>query len=172
MVSTTGKVGSALEEVVSIAGEVGSALEYVDSVVTATVVVSIGVAVVSVAGVALGVLCVSGWVIATVVVTGTRPPVSGATAYGGSNMPNGPHALQGEAQDLTFSGATRIGSHLPLGTAVAIAEGSCVCGQSVPRSFRVSCRVAELTRSMVETWSRSRGNTMLVPEGPARPAVL
>ena len=172
MVSITGDVDSALEEVVSITGEVGSALEEVDSVVIATVVVSTGVAVVSVAAVALGLLCVSGWVIAIVVVTGTRPPLSGATAYGGSNMPNEPHALQGEAQDLTGSGATRIGSHLPLGTAVAITDGASVCGQSVPRSFRVSCRVAELTRSMVETWSRSRGNTKLVPEGPARPAVL
>lgn len=155
---------------VSTAGEVDSVLWEVDSAVTATVVVAIGVAVISVAGVALGVVCVSGWVIATVVVTGTKPPVSGETAYGGSNNPNEPHALQGEAQDLTGSGATRIGSHLPLG--VGVAKGASVCGQSVPRSFRVSCRVAELTRSTVETWFRSSGNTRLVPDGPARPAVL
>ena len=49
------------------------------SVDTAIVLVSTGVAVVS-TEVALGVACVSGWVIATVVVTGTRPPVSGETA--------------------------------------------------------------------------------------------
>lgn len=91
-------------------------LEVVDSVVTDTVEV------VSVAETTLEV--VSGCVIETVVVAGTRPPASGDTAYGGSNMPKLPHALQGEAQDLTGSGATRIGSHRPLGAAVAITEGS------------------------------------------------
>lgn len=49
------------------------------SVDTAVVLVSTGVAVVS-TEVALGVVLVSGWVIASVVVTGTRPPVSGETA--------------------------------------------------------------------------------------------
>ena len=134
---------------------------------------STGVAIVSVAetNVVLGLVCVADGV-ATVVVTGTKPPVSGPTAYGGSNNPKLPHALHGEAHDLTGSGATRIGSQRALGAAVAITEGASVCGQSVPRSLRVSWRVAELVRSMVETWSRSRGNTTLVPEGPARPAVL
>lgn len=49
------------------------------SVDTAIVLVSTGVGVVS-TDVALGVVCVSGCVIATVVVTGTKPPVSGETA--------------------------------------------------------------------------------------------
>jgi hypothetical protein len=168
---TLEEVISAWEEVVSTTGELASSLDEVDSVVSATVVESTGVAVVSVTELVLGVVCVSDCS-GTVVVTGTRPPVSGATAYGGSNIPKLPHALQGEAHDLTGSGATRIGSHRPLGAAVATTEGASVCGQSVPRSFRVSCRVAELVRSMVETWSRSRGKTTLVPEGPARPAVL
>lgn len=53
--------------------------EEVDSVDTTIVLVSTGIAVVS-TEVALGVVGVSGWVIATVVVTGTRPPVSGETA--------------------------------------------------------------------------------------------
>lgn len=73
---------------VSITGKVASVLEEVDSLVTGIVVVSTDVTVVSVTEVALGVVCVSGWVIAAVVVTGTRPPVSGETAYGGSNSPN------------------------------------------------------------------------------------
>jgi hypothetical protein len=137
-------------EVVSTTDEVASSLDEVDSVVSATFVEPTGVAVLSVTELVLGVVCVSDWG-ATVVVTGTRPPVSGGTAYGGSNIPKLPHALQGEAHDLTGSGATRIGSHRPLGAAVAITEGASVCGQSVPRSFRVSWRVAELVRSMVET---------------------
>lgn len=54
---------------------------------------------------------------AVVVVTGacTRPPESGATAYGGSNKPNPPHALHGDAHALTGSGAARIGLHRLLG---------------------------------------------------------
>lgn len=51
--------------------------EELASVDTAIVLVSTGVAVVS-TELTLGVLCVSGWVISTVVVT--RPPVSGDTA--------------------------------------------------------------------------------------------
>lgn len=140
--------------------------------VAETLVDSIGIAVVSVAETnVLGLVCVADGV-ATVVVTGTKPPVSGSTAYGGSNIPKLPHALHGEAHDLTGSGATSIGSQRALGAAVSITAGASVCGQSVPRSLRVSWRVAELERSMVETWSRSRENTTLVPEGPARPAVL
>lgn len=73
---------------VSITGKVASVLEEVDSVVTDILVVSTEVMVVSVAEVALGIVCASGWVIAAVVVAGTRPPVSGETAYGGSNSPN------------------------------------------------------------------------------------
>lgn len=56
-----------------------STVEEVPSVVTAIVLGSTGVAVVS-AEVRLGVVCTSGCVIAIVVVTGTRPPVSGDTA--------------------------------------------------------------------------------------------
>lgn len=56
-----------------------STVEEVPSVVTAIVLGSTGVAVVS-AEVGLGVVCTSGCVIAIVVVTGTRPPVSGDTA--------------------------------------------------------------------------------------------
>lgn len=142
--AVTGKLVSELEEVDSVITDivvVGSAaetrLEVVDSVVT-DIVVAVSVAettlevvdsvvadtveVVSVAETTLEV--VSGCVIETVVVAGTRPPASGDTAYGGSNMPKLPHALQGKAQDLTGSGATRIGSHRPLGAAVAITEGS------------------------------------------------
>jgi hypothetical protein len=59
--------------------DVLSSGEEVGSVDTTIVLVSTGVAVVS-TEVALGVVGVSGWVIATVVVTGTRPPVSGETA--------------------------------------------------------------------------------------------
>ncbi|KAJ5925321.1 hypothetical protein N7454_007960 [Penicillium verhagenii] len=122
-VGNRAKEPSVLEDVVTtldgedaVTGELVPELEEVDSEVTDTVVV------VPVAETVLEV--VSGCVIATVVVAGTRPPVSGATAYGGSNSPKLPHALQGEAQDLTVSGATRIGSHRPLGAAVAITEGS------------------------------------------------
>lgn len=122
-VGTRPKEPSVSEDVVTtldgedaVTGKLVSELEEVDSVVTDIVVV------VSVAETTLEV--VSGCVIATVVVAGTRPPASGGTAYGGSNSPKLPHALQGEAQDLTGSGATRIGSHRPLGAAVAITEGS------------------------------------------------
>jgi hypothetical protein len=162
------------DEVVPEIDEVISSLEGVEFVVEATVVVeSAAVAVVS-AVETDGVLWLVGAAdkVETVVVTGTKPPVSGSTAYGGSNIPKLPHALHGKAHDLTGSGATRIGSQRPLGAAVAMTEGASVCGQSVPRSLSVSCRVAELVRSIVETWFRSSGNTTLVPDGPAFPAVL
>lgn len=61
---------------------------------------------------------------ATVVVVtgpGIRPPVSGGTAYGGSNRPNPPHAPHGEAHSLTGLGAARIGSQRLLGPSVSIA---------------------------------------------------
>lgn len=93
--------------------------------VTADVVVDSAV-VDSVAGISLVVVCGSGCAIEVVVGPGTRPPCSGGTAYGGSNSPNPPHALHGKAQDLTRSGATRIGSHLPSGAAVAITEAASV----------------------------------------------
>lgn len=164
-------------------GGVGVTSEEVASVVTDAMVVSVGATseevppvvtdvVVSVAEITLGVVCGFGCAIQVVVGPGTRPPVSGGTAYGGSNSPNAPHALHGEAQDLTGSGATRIGSHRPSGAAVAITEAASVWGQLVPRSLRVSCRVADSLGTMVDTWSKSRANTTLVPEGPARPAVL
>lgn len=118
--AVTGKIVSELEEVDSVVTDIvvvvsvaETTLEVVSGCVIATVVV---------AEITLEV--VSGCVVATVVVAGTRPPASGDTAYGGSNSPKLPHALQGEAQDLTGSGATRIGSHRPLGAAVAITEGS------------------------------------------------
>jgi hypothetical protein len=49
---------------------------------------------------------------------------------------------------------------------VAIAEGSAVWGQSVPRSLRVSWRVT-VRSTMVETSSRSRASIQLAVEGPA-----
>jgi hypothetical protein len=107
--------------------------------------------VVSVAEITLGVVCDFGCGIKVVVDTGTRPPVSGETAYGGSKSPNLPHALHGEAQDLTGSGATSIGSHRPSGAAVAITAAASVLGQLVPRSLKVSCCVADSLGTMVDT---------------------
>lgn len=114
------------------------------------VVSSVGVVVSSTCEDVLVVVVISGCVI-EVVVSGTRPPVSGATAYGGSNSPKFPHALQGEAQDLTGLGAARMGSHRPLGAAVAITDSASVWGQSVPRSLKVSCRVIDPSGMIVDT---------------------
>jgi hypothetical protein len=84
-----------------------------------------------------------------VVVVGTRPPVMVGIAYGGSNRPNLPQALQGYAHELTCFGAAKIGSQRE-SARVAIADGSAVCGQSVPRSLSVSWRVIEPS-TMVDT---------------------
>lgn len=54
---------------------------------------------------------------------------------------------------------------------VAIAEGSAVKGQSVPRSPRTSCCVA-VPSTMVETSSRSRASIQSEVEGPAGPREL
>lgn len=104
-----------------------SSLVEVYCVMAATVVESTGVVVLSVVemNVELGLVCTAD-VVATVVVTGTKPPVSGSTAYGGSNNPKLPHALHGEAHDLTGSGATSIGSQWPLGAGVWIDAGAWV----------------------------------------------
>lgn len=101
----------------------GVSYEEVSSEVTCEVV---DVAVLSVVETAVGVVCVSACVIDAIVVSGTRPPVMGATAYGGSKSPKFPHALHGEAQDFTGAGAARMGSHRPLGAAVAITDASSV----------------------------------------------
>jgi hypothetical protein len=52
---------------------------------------------------------------------------------------------------------------------VAMAVGSAVCGQSVPRSARVSWRVTLPPRpgAMVDTSYRSRGSIHAVVDGPA-----
>ena len=114
----------------------------------------------------------------TVDVGSTNPPVSVGTAYGGSNKPNRPHALHGYAHSRTCVGAASTGSHRE-STMVAMAVGSAVWGQSVPRSARVSCRVMSppvapgRAGAMVETWWRSRGRSQEVVEGPVSwPAVL
>lgn len=112
--------------------------------------------------------------VAAVDVGSTKPPVSVGTAYGGSNSPNRPHALHGYAHWRTCSGAASTGSQRE-STMVAMAVGSAVWGQSVPRSERVSCRVMLPVGAgaMVETWVRSRGRSQEVVEGPVRsPAVL
>ena len=111
----------------------------------------------------------------TVVVVGSgskRPPLRVGTAYGGSKRPKRPQALQGEAHDLTVGGAARIGSQCPPGIIVAISVGPAVCGQSVPRSFSVSCRVTEPPGTTVDTSFRSAANTGLEAAGPARPTEL
>ena len=115
------------------------------------VVSSVGAYVSSTCEDVLVVVVISGCVIEAVVVSGTSPPVSGATAYGGSKSPKFPHALQGEAQDLTGLGAARMGSHRPLGAAVAITDSASVWGQSVPRSLKVSCRVIDSSGMIVDT---------------------
>lgn len=95
--------------------------------------------------------------VTVVVVTGawTKPPERGATAYGGSNRPNPPQALHGDAQALTGSGATRIGLQRLLGPWASMTVAGSVWGQSVPRSFSVSWRVAPgSVRMLVETSSR------------------
>lgn len=110
---------------------------------------------------------------ATVAVVGSmRRPVRVGTAYGGSKRPKRPQALHGYAHDLTCVGAARTGSQRE-STIVAIAVGSAVCGQSVPRSLRVSCRVMLVPWAMVDTSYKSRGSIQLVVEGPAgSPRVL
>ena len=107
-----------------------------------------------------------------VVVVSMRPPPRVGTAYGGSKRPNRPHALHGEAHDLTVLGATRIGSHLPSGFIVAISVGSTLWGQSVPRSFKVSCRVISSPGTIVDISSKSAAKTGLEAAGPALPAEL
>lgn len=135
-------------------------------------IAEVNVFVISVAEDVSAVVVTSDSVFEIVVVSGTRPPVSGETAYGGSKSPKLPHALQGDAQDLTGLGAARMGSQWPLGAAVAMTDSASVWGQLVPRSPRVNCCVIDPSGMMVETWSRSKGKTTLVPDGPARPAVL
>lgn len=140
-----------------------------DSPAAAVVVVS--TAVVEVAPVAAGVVAGAGVVSCSGVVTtvvGTSPPLSAGIAYGGSKSPKRPHALQGRAQERTASGATRLGSHRPSGDLVAITDGSSDCGQSVPRSDRVSCRVAEgpPPGTRVDISVRSRAKTGLEAAGP------
>lgn len=97
------------------------------------------------------------------IVVCTRGPVRVGTAYGGSKRPNRPQALHGYAQELTCLGAAKMGLH-DWGR-VAIAVGSTVRGQSVPRSLRVSWRVMDPS-AMVETSYKSRPRTQLVVEGP------
>jgi hypothetical protein len=67
------------ETAIGITVEEESAVEGVVSVDTTIVLVSTGAAVLS-TEVALGIVCVCGWVVARIVVTVTRPPVSGETA--------------------------------------------------------------------------------------------
>lgn len=78
--------------------------------------------------------------------------------------------MHGYAHELTCSGAARMGSQRE-STMVAIAEGSAVKGQSVPRSPRTSCCVA-VPSTMVETSSRSRASIQSEVEGPAGPREL
>lgn len=99
-----------------------------------------------------------------------RPPVRVGTAYGGSKRPNLPQALHGAAHALTCCGAARMGSHRE-STMVAMAEGSAVRGQSVPRSLRESCRVS-VPSTMVDTSFRSKGSIQSEVEGPACPREL
>ena len=123
-----------------------------------------------------GVVGVSGDTVSTdvtvVIVGSTRSPLMVGMAYGGSKRPNRPQALHGDAHDLTVAGAARIGSHRPLGIIVAISVGSTLCGQLVPRSFSVSCRVTEPPGTTVDISFRSAANTGLEAAGPARPAEL
>lgn len=63
-----------------------------------------------------------------------------------------------------------MGSHRG-STMVAMAEGSAVCGQSVPRSPRVSCCVS-VPPTMVDTSLRSRGSIHFEVEGPVVPREL
>lgn len=106
-------------------------------------------------------------VAAAVVVVSIKPPVMVGIAYGGSKRPNRPQALQGQAQDLTSLGAARMGSHRE-SVSVAMAVGSTDWGQSVPRSFSVSCSVA-VPPTIVETSSRSRAKIFEVADGPTMP---
>lgn len=121
--------------------------------------------------------------VAVVVVVGgsgsTSSPVRVGTAYGGSKRPKRPQALQGYAHELTWGGAARMGLQRGSLSMVAMAVGSAVCGQSVPRSLSVSCLVTPSVASppgpgaMVETSSRSSSRIQLVVAGPARsPSVL
>lgn len=116
----------------------------------------------------------------TTVVGMTRLPVIVGTAYGGSNRPNLPQALHGYAQERTWLGAASMGSQRE-STMVAMAVGSAVCGQSVPRSARVSWRVTLPVAvacgcgpgAMVETSYRLSGSIHAEVDGPARsPRVL
>lgn len=119
-----------------------------------------------------GAVMVTGGSVTTVVGI-TRLPVIVGTAYGGSKRPKRPHALHGYAQDRTWVGAASMGSQRE-STMVAIAVGSAVCGQSVPRSARVSWRVTlEVPWAMVETSYRLSGSIHRDVDGPARsPRVL
>ena len=108
--------------------------------------------------------------VAVVVVGSIRPPVTVGTAYGGSNRPNRPQALHGYAHELTCFGAARMGSQRE-STMVAMAVGSAVCGQSVPKSLRVSCRVMDPS-TMVETSNKSKGSIHFEVDGPTSPREL
>lgn len=154
-------------------------LAMVDPVVSGTVAVIVGSTTVEDAPVAGGVVVVvgakivlSGSVAVIVSVVSMRPPPRVGTAYGGSKSPNLPQALQGRAQDLTTSGATRLGSHRPSGAFVAMTEGSSEWGQSVPRSLSSSWRVACSPGTIDDTWSILRANIGLDAAGPALPREL
>lgn len=135
---TTGAVG---------AGDTGAAL---------SVVVTTGTALVTVTGGGTA-----------VVVVPSSPPGSVGTAYGGSNMPNGPHALHGHAHSRMRIGAARIGSHRELGILVRICDSGIDCGQSVPRSLRESWRVSVCSGSTsVDTSGRSKAQMVLWASGP------
>lgn len=111
------------------------------------------------------------WIGSAVVVLGSMsPPGRVGTAYGGSKRPSRPQALQGDAHELTCGGAARIGSQCG-STMVAMADGSAVPGQSVPRSLRVSCCV-RVPPTMVDTSYRSRGSIQFEVAGPAVPSEL
>lgn len=91
---------------------------------------------------------------AAVTVTGggsINPPVRVGAAYGGSNNPNRPQALQGYAQDRTCVGAARMGLHAE-STRVAMTLGLTDFGHSVQRSARSSWDVVPVPLlAMVET---------------------
>lgn len=103
----------------------------------------------------------------TVVVVGPiRLPVMVGMAYGGSNRPKRPQALQGYAHDLTSVGAASTGSQRE-STMVTIAVGSAVCGQFVPRSARLSWLVDPVPLTMVDTSYRLRPRIHCEVWGPA-----
>jgi hypothetical protein len=78
-------------------------------------------------------------------------------------MPKRPQALQGYAHLRTWVGAASMGLHCVGKKAMAV--GSTVCGQLVPRSLSVSCRVL-VPAKMVDTSYRSSGRIQLVVCGP------